>query len=644
MKQEARQAIYGIVKRIDDQLRYEHDVLNLISSLWNVYQSPSTGEDSRYSILGDEIDKHYFMNDDWTQDKLYLSVLHILDNEHKLLRFVEGLINIISDEAIINDLQKILETENYQIINDEGRLVIQTIGEDITPEVDNRIPFIRCKSVITNYFRFEENEMEVPDEKECFMLTFNNMWNDYGYQTWFRLYYKKNKQIEFLGRVKIMKLSEHDTSTVLPERFYRLDDNYCSLGDNLDYYDNMFKLFAERAYIYLGELKDAALYSKIHEKFADTIAFKSSLLRDNSVERALREGRFWVFGRDMRQSYAFTYRYEPKYGGGNVTPVDVDFSFAYDCEPYHRMIGLIGENGVGKSTLLNNIVESFIGKDKGAFVGLPPIMSKIIVMSYSPFDKFPPVPTDYTVEYHYCGLLKNQTELFSQQDQIAIFKGNLKKILHRGSSNQLLRRWRHIMKAVIDQNIIDGFYDEDDKGDYRLLEDNINEFCQNMSSGESIYVYSLTEIIANIRYDTLLLFDEPEQHLHPHAITVLMKAICDVLEEFESYAIIATHSPLIVREMVSDNVYTLERIGNTLSVAKIGIECFGEDVSILSDVIFKNMSDEKKYEHFVESVAKKCHYDYAAIVDRLKGAHNKLGMNMRLLIRSVIDKHNYEEA
>lgn len=123
-----------------------------------------------------------------------------------------------------------------------------------------------------------------------------------------------------------------------------------------------------------------------------------------------------------------------------------------------------------------------------------------------------------------------------------------------------------------------------------------------------------------------------------------MKAICDVLEEFESYAIIATHSPLIVREMVSDNVYTLERIGNTLSVAKIGIECFGEDVSILSDVIFKNMSDEKKYEHFVESVARKCHYNYATIVDRLKGAHNKLGMNMRLLIQSVIDKHNYEET
>ena len=71
MKQESKQAIYEIIKRIDDQLRYEHDVLSLISSLWNVYQISSTGEDSRYNILGDEIDKHYFMNDDWPQDKLY---------------------------------------------------------------------------------------------------------------------------------------------------------------------------------------------------------------------------------------------------------------------------------------------------------------------------------------------------------------------------------------------------------------------------------------------------------------------------------------------------------------------------------------------------------------------------------------------
>lgn len=640
MKQKSKQAIYEIIKRIDDQLRFEHDVLSLISSLWNVYQRNSTGEDSRYNILGDEIDKHYFMNDDWTQDKLYLSVLHILNDEQKLLRFVEGLINLHSDDAIIEELQKILEDENYQIINDDGRLAICLKENDLALEVDKKIPFIRCKSNVTYYSDFDEEDIETPKEYECFMLTFNNRWNDYSFCTWFRLYYKKGDKIDSIGQLKIMKREVKDTSEVLPDKFYRLDTDYCSLGCNLEYYSNMYRLFRDKAYVYLGELRDAALYGHIQEQFEKFSLFTSSLLRTNAAERALREGRFYVYGRNMEQAYSFAYHYEPRYDKEKESPVDIDFDFKYECEPYRRVIGLIGENGVGKSTLLNDIVKSFISKDKSAFLSLPPIMSKIIVMSFSPFDKFPPVPTDYTVEYHYCGLLKNESELYSQEEQIATFKRNLARIIKRGSADHLRRKWRRIMNAVIDKDTIDDFFDDNDN----LKNKNIDDFCQNMSSGESIYVYSLTEILANIRYDTLLLFDEPEQHLHPHAITVLMKAIYDVLEEFESYAIIATHSPLIVREMVSDNVYTLERIDNVLSAAKIGIECFGEDVSVLSDVIFKNMSDGKKYEHFVESVAKECDYDYAKIVDRLKGTHNKLGMSMRLLIQSAIERNSHEEA
>lgn len=640
MKQESKQAIYEIIKRIDDQLRFEHDVLSLISSLWNVYQRNSTGEDSRYNILGDEIDKHYFMNDDWTQDKLYLSVLHILNDEQKLLRFVEGLINLHSDDAIIEELQKILEDENYQIINDDGRLAICLKENDLALEVDKKIPFIRCKSNVTYYSDFDEEDIETPKEYECFMLTFNNRWNDYSFCTWFRLYYKKGDKIDSIGQLKIMKREVKDTSKVLPDKFYRLDTDYCSLGCNLEYYSNMYRLFRDKAYVYLGELRDAALYGHIQEQFEKSSLFTSSLLRTNAAERALREGRFYVYGRNMEQAYSFAYHYEPRYDKEKESPVDIDFDFKYECEPYRRVIGLIGENGVGKSTLLNDIVKSFISKDKSAFLSLPPIMSKIMVMSFSPFDKFPPVPTDYTVEYHYCGLLKNESELYSQEEQIATFKRNLARIIKRGSADHLRRKWRRIMNAVIDKDTIDDFFDDNDN----LKNKNIDDFCQNMSSGESIYVYSLTEILANIRYDTLLLFDEPEQHLHPHAITVLMKAIYDVLEEFESYAIIATHSPLIVREMVSDNVYTLERIDNVLSAAKIGIECFGEDVSVLSDVIFKNMSDGKKYEHFVESVAKECDYDYAKIVDRLKGTHNKLGMSMRLLIQSAIERNSHEEA
>lgn len=125
-----------------------------------------------------------------------------------------------------------------------------------------------------------------------------------------------------------------------------------------------------------------------------------------------------------------------------------------------------------------------------------------------------------------------------------------------------------------------------------------------------------------------------------------MRGIYDVLEQFESYAIVATHSPLVIREMVSDNIYTFKRDEDMLSVSKIGIECFGEDVSVLSNVVFKNMADEKKYERFIEDAAKKNNYDYDTIVDALKGEHNELGIGVRLQILSIIDRHrnSHEEA
>ena len=145
----------------------------------------------------------------------------------------------------------------------------------------------------------------------------------------------------------------------------------------------------------------------------------------------------------------------------------------------------------------------------------------------------------------------------------------------------------------------------------------------------------LTAIVANIRYDALLLFDEPEQHLHPNAVTALMKGIYHLLEKFKSYAIIATHSPLIIRELVSDNVYILTRSSDLLSIAKICIECFGEDISILNDNIFGNKDQVKRFEEFIRRYVKKGN-SYNDILDLIETDNIPLGLNAKLLIRREI--------
>ncbi|MBW6100166.1 ATP-binding protein [Escherichia coli] len=49
----------------------------------------------------------------------------------------------------------------------------------------------------------------------------------------------------------------------------------------------------------------------------------------------------------------------------------------------------------------------------------------------------------------------------------------------------------------------------------------------------------------------LVLFDEPETHLHPPLLAVLMSALRIVLNEVDAFAIVATHSPVVVQETLS---------------------------------------------------------------------------------------------
>ena len=64
-----------------------------------------------------------------------------------------------------------------------------------------------------------------------------------------------------------------------------------------------------------------------------------------------------------------------------------------------------------------------------------------------------------------------------------------------------------------------------------------------MSSGERILLYNIFNILAKISFNSLIFFDEPETHLHPNAITELIAGLMFILETFQSFAIIATHSP-----------------------------------------------------------------------------------------------------
>ena len=56
MTAELQRKIYDLLKEyVLPKVRYDNDLMNILSLIWNVYQQKATGEDFRYKVLGDEI-------------------------------------------------------------------------------------------------------------------------------------------------------------------------------------------------------------------------------------------------------------------------------------------------------------------------------------------------------------------------------------------------------------------------------------------------------------------------------------------------------------------------------------------------------------------------------------------------------------
>jgi hypothetical protein len=153
-------------------------------------------------------------------------------------------------------------------------------------------------------------------------------------------------------------------------------------------------------------------------------------------------------------------------------------------------------------------------------------------------------------------------------------------------------------------NEFDDTYDLDDKFLHKQI--------SIMSSGQLHIFNLLTFIYAHIHLTSLLVIDEPEVHMHPQIIVSFMSMLGIILNQFSSFAIIATHSPLIVREMVGQNVYLMRTVDGVIpNVSKVAFETFGADASELYLNIFDYNEKISSFYHYVNQLGKKMNYNEA---------------------------------
>ena len=108
-----------------------------------------------------------------------------------------------------------------------------------------------------------------------------------------------------------------------------------------------------------------------------------------------------------------------------------------------------------------------------------------------------------------------------------------------------------------------------------------------------------------------------------------MRMLYRLLEEFDSYAIFATHSPLIIQETPAAYIHILERFNNTLTVRNPEIECFGENITQITNEIFDVNSAESNYKSILKKMSK--HLSYDEIIDLFDG---KLSFNAMIYLKN----------
>ncbi len=211
--------------------------------------------------------------------------------------------------------------------------------------------------------------------------------------------------------------------------------------------------------------------------------------------------------------------------------------------------------------------------------------------------------------------------------------------------------WKKNIEYFVDAEILKEIFKEyndieiDNLKDTKIDDLDINEditknfitINKKLSSGQNIILHLISKIVANIRFDSLILFDEPETHLHPNAISQLINTIYELVYKFQSYCIITTHSPLVIQEIFAKNVYVIEKHENILSIRKIGIETFGENLTILTEEVFGNKEIEKQYKKIIDKLVL-LGKSYSEIISNLQLNELPISLNARLYIKSQIIK------
>lgn len=473
----------------------------------------------------------------------------------------------------------------------------------------------------------------------------SDRWNDFGHQTLFdfslvtapgQLIWKRFR-LAFMVPYDENK-SEYDVFREVFERGsgeIKSPDNFpqfFTMQLNASAYAELTAELGEKtAYNVLKVMNDVVVaeHSEVQPSWLDAAlkssAFNLSFLRSPEGFLAYFEGNAALTGhasefasllpRELNLSFQLD---------GFLNPHEFKFSFDPDSFLPKRMAALIGQNGVGKSRTLNELVNAALRQgtnftdEKGKF----PNISKIIAIC-TPGETeatFPRVVGNNSA-IQYIRLSSIPGEMMKASNETLPMA--LQKLARQDLEENSFR-WDIFTRSV--QFIVD--FDELlivspsvlaeqenlnspfgkvrlvglNRGNEKLRLESAMRLDRNgilvrglngryfpLSSGQLSFIRLAAQLCLHMSPGTLVLIDEPETHLHPRLVTEFISMLNSVIEITNSIAIVATHSAYFVREVPTSQVHVIKKTeSGEVHVGRPRLKTLGSDVGAISDFVFED--------------------------------------------------------
>lgn len=489
------------------------------------------------------------------------------------------------------------------------------------------------------------------NDKDIDFYIEENDWNDYGYYTTYFLHASKNltsENNELLGQVNIMQKGQTEYDLYLLKKslgkdtFTQIPKDFIAMSFTIELYQRLHHILSrEQRLCFTSSLN--LIFDQYSEHYSESLlddkCFKFSLLRDVTFDSfALKRGKQLLLGKETF--------YDLRQQSLNVklshieNSIELNFSGISNSENIidsipSGIMAFIGKNGSGKSTAIYKLAKLIYANptqrdqmknDVGTLTPNDIGVNKLFMISYSPFDNFI-LPfnqeKDYKISYKknikdqrfiFCGIRDivedfNSVEESNSNDAIEIIQDRQYEIKLKGI-DALTEEFKQALNDVYTDRQVKTKIWENLIKNSKVLHPDLFEIIQefknplwytpeipfeDLSTGHKFFLHSLVHIIAYIEDNSLLLFDEPENHLHPPLLSFMISQIQIILNQYKSVILIATHSPIILQETFRNNIYIIKRNGDIACVNKPRIETYGENISSITADVFNLTTDETNY-------------------------------------------------